>query len=81
VTAPVNEFSCTAWLLSFTFHRNWKPGFCKLSLEIFASIFTQEERCASAPPVVQPPPRPNWACATPIQTNTQPNEMVNLRIL
>ena len=38
---------------------NWKPGFAMLSAEIFASVRTQPERCASFPVVDQSaPPRP-----------------------
>src|SRR2546426_1572985 len=42
-----------------------------LALEIFGSVLTHEERCASLPAVVQSGPRPNWACASVIQTKVQ----------
>src|SRR5262249_46363872 len=55
---------------SFTFHRNSKPGFWRLSLEILPSFRIHDERYASLPLVIQSPaPRPNWACAAPIHTN------------
>src|SRR5579883_3503365 len=42
-----------------------KPGLDRWSTEIFASVCSQPERCASFPAVIQsPPPRPNCACAT-----------------
>src|SRR5260370_10300301 len=54
---------------NFTFLRNWKPGFSRLSFEIFASVRIQKERCASPPLVTQSAaPRPNCAFAAPIQT-------------
>src|SRR5215475_14764483 len=59
VDGGVNEFNCLGSFLSFIFHRSWKPGFCMVSFEIFASALTQDERCASPLLVIQSaPPRP-----------------------
>src|SRR5260370_14351782 len=48
-----------AGVSSARFHRNWKPGFDRLCLEIFGSVRTEDVRCASLWLVVHtPPPRP-----------------------
>jgi hypothetical protein len=49
----VIEFDPRASFFNFTFHKNWKPGFCMLAREIFASERTQEVRCGSLPAVIQ----------------------------
>src|SRR5262245_49328450 len=59
VAGGVSESSCLGSFLSFIFHRSWKPRLCMVSTEIFASVLTQDERCASPLPVIQSaPPRP-----------------------
>src|SRR5258707_5289735 len=72
-TAWVKEFSCLVSASTFIFHRNWKPGFCNASFEIFGSLLTQAVRWASLLFVVHSaPPRP-WARASPVHGEAQPN--------
>src|SRR5205823_11601021 len=74
VITGVNEFSPRA-SPSFTFHRKLKPGFCMLSREIFGSERTQPERCASLPAVIQSPPPPRCAHATPMDRAHAPERI------
>jgi len=46
------------------------------SFEIFASLLTQDERCASPLLVIQSPPG-RWAFASPVQATTQAKHPMN----
>ena len=75
----IRAFSCLASLFSFIFQNSAKPGFDRLATEIFGSACTEDERWASPPTVPHSGvPRPNWAWATPRQTNAQAKEAVSL---
>src|SRR5712692_6406010 len=73
----VSEFNCFAWLSSFIFQRNWKPGFCMLAFEIFGSVLTHDVRCASPLLVVQVAPARPCACATPVAPNANTTKTTN----
>src|SRR5581483_4045899 len=73
VAGGISEFNCLGSFFSFIFHKNWKPGFCILSFEIFASDLTQAERCASALSVIQSRP---CALAVPAQANVLATPMM-----
>src|SRR4051795_9181637 len=71
----VRLLSLRGSLLRFIFQNRANPGLDMLSLEIFGSLGTEEERWASPPLVLHSAaPRPNWACATPRHRNAQANE-------
>jgi hypothetical protein len=73
----VNELNWFGSFLSLSFQSNWKPGFCIVSFEIFASALIQDERCASPWLVIQSPaPRP-WAFATPVKNKAYPKHMMS----
>src|SRR5207249_6928018 len=76
-TGALKEFSCRAVLFNLSFHTSSKPGFRRLSVEIFASVRTQEDRCASEPPVIQSP-TPRWADATLVPRTAQMAATANL---
>ncbi|MCX6619530.1 MAG: hypothetical protein NTY38_00320 [Acidobacteria bacterium] len=48
-------FSWRGWLSNFIFHTSSKPGLATLAGEIFASLRTQDDRCASFAAVTHSP--------------------------
>src|ERR1017187_7361590 len=74
-----SALSCLASLFSFIFQNNPKPGFDKLSFEIFGSVATADERWASPPAVLHSAaPRPNCAWAAPTEIKAPAKDAVSL---
>src|SRR5690242_3187020 len=68
--AGESEFIWRGVLSSFTFQISANPGLARAAAEIFWSLGTQKDRCASPPTVFHSPaPRPNWARAVPAVTS------------
>src|SRR2546422_617351 len=65
-------------LFNLSFQRRSQPGF-GMSLEIFASVRTQEDLCASFAVVTQSP-APRWADATVVASRAQTAARTNLDI-